>query len=433
MGIMALRARFGQMANGATLRRAGSILLLSVIAACTTPTAKVAPPAPAPVVVAPPKPEVAPQIDQNKVAVLLPLTGANAAVGQSIANAANMALLDAGDKRINLRVYDTAAGGAAAAASRAVADGARLFLGPLLAADVRAVQGIASANNIPIISYSNDAALAGDGVYVMGLQPAQSVSRVVGYAATHGVSRFAALVPDGTYGQRATTAFLRAVEANGGRVVSIKTFTRDPAKMIAAARAVTDYDARVAKAATTSAVRPDGTITPVTDRIGPVAFQALLIADSGSLAASFGKPLAQFGAPAGTITILGTELWNNEPGLKNSPALAGALFAAVPDGRFNQLATRYRAKFGGTPSRLASFGYDSVLLVNTLADKWPLGTPFPRAALTTPDGFTGIDGIFRFGPSGIAERGFEVQQIGAGRITTVSSAPKTLRAAPPTN
>jgi branched-chain amino acid transport system substrate-binding protein len=62
-----------------------------------------------------------------------------------------------------------------------------------------------------------------------------------------------------------------------------------------------------------------------------------------------------------------------------------------------------------------------------------LGTPFPRAALTTPDGFTGIDGIFRFGPSGIAERGFEVQQIGAGRITTVSSAPKTLRAAPPTN
>jgi hypothetical protein len=164
-----------------------------------------------------------------------------------------------------------------------------------------------------------------------------------------------------------------------------------------------------------------------------VAFQALLIADSGSLAASFGKPLAQFGAPAGTITLLGTELWNNEPGLKNSPALAGALFAAVPDGRFDQMATRYRAKFGGTPSRLASFGYDSVLLVNTLADKWPLNAPFPRAALTTPDGFTGIDGIFRFGPSGVAERSFEVQQIGAGRITTVSSAPKTLRATPPTN
>lgn len=428
MAILALRGQFGQSAM-----RAASILLLSFIAACAGPKLAVAPLPPPPVVVAPSKPEAAPQIDQNKVAVLLPLTGANAAVGQSVANAANMALLDAGNKHINLRVYDTANAGAAAAASRAVADGARLFLGPLLAADVRAVQGIASANGIPIITYSNDAALAGDGVYVMGLQPAQSIARVVGYAAAHGVSRFAALVPDGTYGQRATTAFLRSVEASGGRVVSIKTFTREPARMVAAARTVTDYDARLAKAATTSAVRPDGTIAPVADRLGPVGFQALLIADSGSLAAAFGKPLAQFGAPAGTITILGTELWNNESGIKNSPALAGALFAAMPDGRFDQLATRYRAKFGGTPSRLASFGYDSVLLVNSVGGKWPLGTPFPRAALSTADGFSGIDGIFRFGASGVAERGFEVQQIGAGRVTTVSSAPKTLRQTPPAN
>jgi len=425
MATLALRGRFGQSAM-----RAASIMLLSVIAACAAPKVAVAPPPP-PVVVAPPKPEAAPVIQQNKVAVLLPLTGANAAVGQSIANAANMALLDSGDKHINLRVYDTASGGAAAAASRAVADGARLFLGPLLAGDVRAVEGIASANGIPIISYSNDAELAGDGVYIMGLQPAQSIARVVGYAAAHGVSRFAALIPEGTYGQRATTAFLRSVEAGGGRVVAIKTYTREPAKMIAAARSVTDYDARMAKAATTNAVRPDGTIAPVTDRLGPVAFQALLIADSGSVAAAFGKPLAQFGAPAGSVTLLGTDLWNNEPALKNSAALTGALFAAVPDGHFDQLAGRYRTMFGSTPSRLASFGYDSVLLVNSLAGKWPVETPFPRDALSNQEGFSGIDGVFRFGPSGVAERGFEVQQIGAGRIVTVSSAPKTLRSEAP--
>lgn len=426
MAILALRGRFGQSAM-----RAATIMLLAVVAACAGPKVAVAPPPPPLVVVAPPKPEVVPVIEQNNVAVLLPLTGANAAVGQSIANAANMALLDTGNQHINLRVYDTASGGAAAAASRAVADGARLFLGPLLAGDVRAVEGIASANGIPIISYSNDAALAGDGVYIMGLQPAQSIARVVGYAASHGVSRFAALVPDGTYGQRATTAFLRAVEASGGRVVAIKTFTRAPAKMVAAARDVTDYDARMAKAATTSALRSDGTVAPVTERLGPVAFQALLIADSGSLAASFGKPLTQFGAPAGSITILGTELWNNEPALRHSTALAGALFAAVPDGRFAQMATRYRAQFGGTPSRLASFGYDSVLLVNSLAGKWPLNTPFPRDALSIAEGFSGIDGIFRFNASGVAERGFEVQQIGAGRITTVASAPKTLHSDAP--
>ncbi|MGL4543753.1 MAG: penicillin-binding protein activator, partial [Polymorphobacter sp.] len=77
--------------------------MLAAITACAAPKVAVAPLPPPPVVPAPPKAELAPEIAQNIVALLVPLTGANAAVGQSIANAANMALLDAGDKRVNLR------------------------------------------------------------------------------------------------------------------------------------------------------------------------------------------------------------------------------------------------------------------------------------------------------------------------------------------
>jgi hypothetical protein len=102
--------------------------------------------------------------------------------------------------------------------------------------------------------------------------------------------------------------------------------------------------------------------------------------------------------------------------------LRGALFAAVPDERFRKLADRYREKFGSAPSRLASFGYDSVLLVNSIAGNWPVGTAFPKAALNARDGFAGIDGAFRFPPSNIAERSLEVQQIGNGVMTTVSPA-----------
>jgi hypothetical protein len=97
----------------------------------------------------------------------------------------------------------------------------------------------------------------------------------------------------------------------------------------------------------------------------------------------------------------------------------------VPDERFRKLAERYRAKFGSSPSRLASFGYDSVLLVNSLAGNWPVGTSFPRAALSNREGFAGIDGVFRFTPANIAERGLEVQQVGSGTITTVSPAPRS--------
>jgi branched-chain amino acid transport system substrate-binding protein len=382
--------------------------------------------APAPVAPPPPtapaatKPTALPEAAQNRVALLVPLSGPNAPVGQSIANAANMALLDAGDTRVNLRVYDTGPG-AAAAASKAVGEGAKLILGPLLAGDIRAVE--AAAPGVPMLSFSNDFSLAGGNVYILGFQPGESIARSIAYARSRGIDRFAALVPAGVYGQRAQTAFVRAVDAAGGRSTAVVSYTRDPAKMQAAARAVTGFDSRN-KAGAGAAIRADGTVSQVTAATAPLPFQALLIADSGKVAGAFLPALAKFGAPPGSAILIGTELWNNEPGIANAAGLKGALFAAVPDERFRKLAERYRAKFNSSPSRLASFGYDSVLLVNSLASSWPIGTPFPKAALENREGFSGIDGVFRFTPANVAERGLEIQQVGAGTITTISPAPR---------
>ncbi len=419
------------MLHMAILKRRGAgwqaapLVLGLAVAGCITAKKPAPPPAPAPAPVVapePPKPQPLPEARQNRVALLVPLSGPNAPVGQSIANAANLALLDVGDKRVNLRVYDTAPG-AGIAAGKALADGARLILGPLLAGDIRPVTAEVAGKGIPVISFSNDASLAGGDVYVMGFQPAQSIARSIAYARGHGIERFAALVPNGTYGQRAQTAFVRAVEAAGGRPVAVVAYPRDIAKMLAAARSVTAFDAR--SKAGQATIRPDGSVASGATRLPPVPFQALLVADSGAVAAQFLPALARFGAPPGTILLIGTELWNSEPGLARAPGLKGALFAAVPDERFNKLAERYRAKFGNSPSRLASFGYDSVLLVNAIAGNWPVGAPFPKAALSAREGFAGIDGAFRFGAGNVAERALEVQQINSGAISTVAPAPRS--------
>lgn len=399
---------------------AGALLLVGC--ARQAPAPEVAPPPPvAPPVVTQPEAAKPVPVPVNRVAVLVPLSGANAAVGQSLANAANLALGDLGGRAsFTLRTYDTA-GGAAAAAERAVAEGARLILGPLLAPDVNAVRGVAEARGVPVLAFSNDAALARGNVYVLGFQPSQSVSRVVSFARGRGIERFAALVPGGLYGQRASVAFTRAVQSSGGRVVAIQPFVRDSRALVAAARRVTDYDSRL-KRASAAARRPDGTIAPVGSRLPPVSFQALMIADAGTVAGAFAGPLQQFGVQPGSVVLMGTELWNTEPALTRVPALRGALFAAVPDNRFQQLASRYRARFGGSPSRLASLAYDAVLLAASAADRWPVGGVFPAGVLEDPQGFAGIDGIFRF-RGNIAERGLEVQQVGAGGFVTVSPAP----------
>ncbi|WP_353205552.1 penicillin-binding protein activator [Sphingomonas sp.] len=329
---------------------------------------------------------------RHRVALLVPLSGPNAGVGQSLANATQLALLDSSNDRVRITSYDTATG-AALAAQKALADGAQLILGPLLAEDVRVVTPIARRAGVPVVSFSNDSSAAGNGAYLMGYAPAQSVARVVNYARDKGMTSFGALVPNGTYGERASTAFLRAVEAAGGRVGSLQTYDRAAGSMTAAIL-------RMTKSA---------------------PYQAILIADGGSMAAA-GVPVLHKNGMGGA-RVLGTELWNSESSIASKPALEGAWFASVSDGLYRQYATKYRARFGTAPFRLSSLGYDSVLLTIRIMRDWPIGAPFPEDRLHDRGGFAGIDGAFRFGRDNVAERALEVQEIRGGTTVTVSPAP----------
>ena len=340
-----------------------------------------------------PVPGLPPDETRNRVAVLVPLSGPNAGVGRSIANAANLALLDAGGDRIRITVYDTARG-AGTAANEALAQGNGLFLGPLLAEDVQAVAPIARRARVPVIAFSNDVAVAGNGVYVMGFNPTQSIERVVGHARSAGLQRFAGLIPTGVYGQRASQALIDAVERSGGRMVAMQTYDRSPAALRSA----------------------------VTRLNGQSGYDAVLIADNARIAVQ-AAPMIRSG-PSRGARILGTELWKTESNLAGHAPLRGAWFASVPDSMFSQLRTRYRARYGVNPYRLASLGYDAVLLTMRAARDWRVGRTFPEAELRTEEGFTGVDGAFRFGPGGVAERALEVQQINGGGVVAVSPAPR---------
>jgi ABC-type branched-subunit amino acid transport system substrate-binding protein len=103
--------------------------------------------------------------------------------------------------------------------------------------------------------------------------------------------------------------------------------------------------------------------------------------------------------------------------------MAGAWFASVDDSVFKQFVTRYRARYGHTPYRLASLGYDAVLLTVRIAKDWKVGDRFPVDALADEGGFSGVDGAFRFSKGHIAERALAVHQLGPNGGTVVSPAP----------
>jgi hypothetical protein len=376
----AARARFA--------RRAVVLGALSVLAACAVvPKPSPPPPPPRPAEAAPQANVLPSDTDRHRIALLVPMTGTNAAIGQAIANATTMALLDTNAKNLRITTYDTA-NGAGPAASRAIADGNKLILGPLTSEDVTAVAGVARPAHVPMITYSNDADAAARDVFVFGQVPGQSVARVIGYARAHGVTSIGAIIPTGIYGQRIAAGLAAAARTSNVRISDIETYERTNTSVGSAVRRV----------------KAKGQV------------DAILIADSGRIAA--------LAAPfASGLRLLGTELWAGEAGVTHSAALRGAWFAAISDKRFGQFETSYRTRFAASPPRIATLGYDSVLLTLNVARGWRAGTLVPTGKLFDRDGFIGLDGVFRFNEFGIAERAMEVREVGTGTFVTVSPAP----------
>ena len=358
------------------------LVLASVIllAACSTvPRSK------APVV-------AEPSDGMHRVALLLPVTGPDADVGQSIANATALALSDTKVTNIRMVTYDTGLG-VAAATQRAIADGNKVILGPLRGDNVIEVEEIARPAGVPIISFSNDVGVAGQNVFLLGHLPNQSIERVVLYAKSKGMNRFAGVVASNVYGQRAQSNMTTAVRAAGGILVGIQESNGTAASAEAATRRLAQMG----------------------------AIDAILVADSGRAAITTVPALRRGGLR--TAKILGTDLWNIDGTLAGSSPMYGAWFASVSDTLYTQYAAKYRVRFGKAPLRLSSLGYDSVLLVARVARDWRPGTRFPVAQLTDPQGFIGVDGAFRFNPNGLTDRILEVQEVQAGKFVTVSPAP----------
>ncbi|MDG2002664.1 MAG: penicillin-binding protein activator [Novosphingobium sp.] len=375
-----------------TRRRLITITATALLAGCTVvpkSTGPAAPPAPPPIDANTLPTDVA----RHRVALLVPLTGPNAAAGQSIANAATMALLDTNAQNLRVTTYNTATGGAAAA-QKALADKNTLILGPLLSDNIPGVVAAARRANVPLISFSNDETATANGVFIMGNIPGQSVDRVVKYARGRGMTSYGALVPLGEYGKRASSALLSSVRANGGQVAGMESYNRSTSSVTAAARKLHERG----------------------------GYQAVLIAGGGKMssraATALNAPDAQ-----DRPQILGSELWGGEKVVTSTPALQGAWFASVSDARFGRFSSSYQSRFGSTPFRIATLGYDAVLLALRVARDWQPGSKFPTAKLFDQGGFLGLDGAFRFQRNGVIQRALEVREVRSNGVRVVSPAP----------
>ena len=367
-----------------------------------------------------------------RVAILLPLSGPNQRVGSSMLNAAQMALFDFAGGDFELLVHDTrgTSTGAAEAARLAIGDGARLIVGPLLSTSVRAVSDAARAAGVPVVAFSSDRTVVGDGIYTMGFFPGDEVKRVVDFAAAQGAQRFALLAPSGAYGETVSQAMNTAVWQAGGFVVQTEFYDPQVNDFSEPVKRIAHYDDRrgaLLDQRRTLEARGDEVSQLALKRLenlqslGEVPFDALLLADGGKRLIAVAAMLPFYDIDPKKVKILGTGQWDEQP-LGAEPALVGGWFAAPDPGARRAFSDKYLNAYGNRPHRLATLAYDATALAVVLGAQ-DGAQQFAPDVLAQASGFAGRDGIFRFQETGAAERGLAVMQVRRKDSRVIDPAP----------
>ena len=338
---------------------------------------------------------------QAKIALLLPLSGPHAQLGQAMLQAAQLALFDLGTNNFQLLPRDTGdtAEGATQAADASVHDGAQLILGPIFAPSVRAASPVAAHAGINMIAFSTDATLAGGNTFIFGFVPQGEVQRIVQYSAGQNVRRIGVLAAEGDYGDAVLAAYTKEAAKDGVTTVQV---ARLPA-------------GRAQRAGLVAGFAHSG------------AMDGVLIAAGGEQAKAASDLLTLDGLPPGKVRRLGTGLWDDAR-LSTAPSLNGAWFAGSDPALRKGFEKRYAETYGQPPQRLATLAYDATALAAVLAKKGgDSRRAFERGPLGNTNGFAGVDGVFRFPASEVAERGLGILTFQGGAIKVQDPAPQTFQ------
>lgn len=337
------------------------------------------------------------------VAVLVP-SGAGdanvAALGQNLANAARLAAADLEGVDIDLRVYDTAgqADRAGQVAQEAINDGAQVIVGPLFADATNAVGLVAAQARVPVLSFSNNTAVAGGNVFVLGPTFDNTAGRLLDYARRQGRSRIL-IVHGETEAERAgRDAIERAAQANGMTIASAVGFAMSQEGVVAAVPGVV----QTAQSGGADLLF----LTSNTDTALPILTQLL----------------PENGLSPDAIQYVGLTRWDVPASAVSLPGVQGGWFALPDTAAVSRFASRYSAAYGAAPQAVAGLGYDAVAAIGALVGA---GQPVTPDTLVQSRGFAGASGAFRLLQNGGNQRALSVATIRDQIVRVLEAAPSS--------
>lgn len=357
--------------------------------------------------------------DIKRMALLLPFSAKSSRLREeadSMLKAAELAVFNRSDSDVLLMALDTkgTSDGARSATRSAIKSGADVILGPILAGSVKASAREARRSSTPLIAFSTDQTVAGNGTYLLSFPPEAEVRRIVDYAATTGTTRYAYIGPKSEYGRRVKGEFDAAISSNNGEVTASEIYDgKDISVMQEPAKRLAEYH-KQGETAAKEAAKGIG-------EIPPMSYEAILLPEGGTALRSLAPLFPYYDVDPAKVQFLGTGLWKNDETVRE-PALNGGIFAAADQDAKQPFLDDYDRTYGDDASRLASLAYDAVAVGAYVADGDPRGRQY-RAE--DPNGFYGVDGLVQFNSDGTPNRGLAIYQIKNGRFVIIDPAPKT--------
>lgn len=353
------------------------------------------------------------------VALLLPLSGTSAELGNALLDAALLALYDkqatlSDDEKKRVRVIlmpkDTRGNvsDAVQGAQKAIEEGADIILGPVFGKSLRAITPYAQQAGIPVLSFSNDKTAAGRGVFVSGFTPDDQIRRIIRYAEQRGVQRFAALLPRDAYGSAVATAAEQTIQADGS--IMTRTIYYNPGTDIST-QIANLFGVEEVPSSDFYAGEQGSSNGAYYRKNKELPFEALLVPEGGGKLGRISDIFAAYSIDPKSFQLLGSGQWDDNVTL-GSPIFQGGWFASSVPEQYTRYERHFASHYGYSPLRLSSLAYDAMALISTLVYDESGTGKVDAEALTNPSGFQGpVDGIFRFLPNGGIERGLAVMEV----------------------
>ena len=345
-----------------------------------------------------------PMIDPTKpvqVALLIPKSyEETASIATSLEQAAQMAIGDLGDIRIDLRVFDTAGNPeqAALVARQAVQEGAKIILGPLLAENAKAVGAAVADSGVNVLSFSNNASIAGNNVFVLGPTFNNTANRLVSYAASQGRTKAVIVHPRTLEGELGKAALENAAQSTPLEIVAIEAFEFSQ-------KGVIDSVARI-KDSVLETQADTLFLTSNTARALPLLVQLL----------------PEAGINPQDVQYIGLSRWDIPRQILELPGVQNGWFTSPSRQVSASFKTRFTKGYGSPPHQLAGLAYDGLAAIGALVSTGQKNA-VTKTALTQASGFQGVSGVFRFLADGTNERALAIAKIERKKVVLIDAAP----------